>query len=125
MRPAHMRKILVLLLSLVMIAATVESGALRCMNAAASSGNSHSCCDDERQALSPAAPATCCAISQAAQPGPVESRASASQGSVSCQVRAASLDASGCSLRNMGLQPPLCSTASSVPIYLHNLSLLI
>lgn len=118
-----MPKVLALLLSLV-IAATAESNASRCMNAEASFGNSHSCCDDQ-EALSPAASAACCAISQAAQPGPVESRASASPGRVSCETRAASLDVSGCSLRNIGLRPPPRSTASSVPIYLHNLSLLI
>ena len=120
----HVRRILTLLLSCSVIAATAQGGAVRCVSATASLGNSHGCCGDE-QMLSPAAPAACCAISQARQPGPVEPRVGTPQGNVSCDARVAWLDAGDGSLRKPGVRPPPRSTASSVPIYLQHLTLLI
>jgi hypothetical protein len=116
-----MRRVIALLLSCFVIAATAESGTLRCVSTTAPLGGSHRCCDDQ-EALSPAIP--CCVVSQAPQPGPTESQVVAQAGAP-CESLAAFVHAVGDVPRSLGIPPSAGSIASSVPIYLQHLSLLI
>jgi hypothetical protein len=118
-----MRRVVALLLSCFLIAATAEGGTLRCLSMTASLGSSHRCCDDE-QALSPAA-SPCCFVSQASQPGPTESLTVASHAGAPCESSAVFLEAAGGLQRNVPVRPSAGPIASSVPIYLHDSSLLI
>jgi hypothetical protein len=118
-----MRRVIALLLSCFLIAATAEGGMLRCLSMTASLGGSHRCCDDE-QALSPAA-SPCCFVSQASQPGPTESQKVASHAGAPCESSAVFVQAAGGLQRNVRVRPSVGSITSSVPIYLHHLSLLI
>ncbi len=116
-----MRRVIALLLSCFVIAATAEGGTVRCVSMTAPLGGSHDCCGD-KQALSPAA-APCCIVSQASQPGPTESQTVVSQACATCA--AILLGAAGGLQRNLGVRPSAVSIASSVPIYLQHSSLLI
>ena len=117
-----MRRVIALLLSCFVIAATAESGTLRCVSTTASLGGSHRCCDDQ-EALSPATP--CCVVSQAPQPGPTESQKLGSLAGALCEPSAAFLDAVGDLQRNARVRLSARSIASPVPIYLQHLALLI
>ena len=118
-----MRRIIALLLSALIIAATAEGAAPRCFSPTGSLGNGHSCCDDQ-PALSPAPP-PCCAISQAAQPGPIERQTLVSPAATVCDASRTGFGSANNMLRKLLPQSPLHSITSSVPIYLQQLSLLI
>jgi hypothetical protein len=121
-----MRRVVALLLSCFLIAATAEGGTLRCVSMTASLGGSHGshgCCDDQ-QALSPAAP-PCCIVSPASQPRSTESQTVVAQGGAPCESPVVLLGAGDGSPRTLGVWLPPRTTGSSVPIYLQQLSLLI
>ena len=118
-----MRRVIALLLSCFVIAAAAAAGTLQCVSTTPSFGGSHSCCDDQ-QALSPAA-RPCCIVSQASQPGPTESQTVVSQAGALGESLAAVFGAGAGAQQTVGLRPPPRPTASSVPIYLQQLSLLI
>lgn len=124
-RVTSIRRVLMLLLSLVIFGSTTEAGAL-CMSAMPPAADTHHCGSVAGPTVSAAPAGRCCTTSgQAQTQGPIVPRAGAPPFSRAPQVLAGWLYADEHTGRKPDLPPPLERNAHTVPIYLQQLALLI
>ena len=117
-----MRRVIALLVAALLIASSVEAGALVCTPTVPGVTSHHTCCPDGVPMAAPS-PATCCAVAQGTgQQGPAEARVDAPALQViSIQPHDVPLGSRTQPLYPDGPPPE----SAAVPLYLRQLSLLI